>query len=915
MGKKLISLLPLLLVAAILAVGCELALDHFVYYHNIEEEHEKAIYQLFPDGNPEYYGCKYSEGMLIPENDDPQMVWVLSKRMSLADIMIRFSEPLTEECMIQLFYDDTGEGFIAEKNLIVTAPAQAKDVLVPLSRNDYYAIRLDINGAVPLDQIDCDASVVLYKKVPGAFRVRHCILMFVVLAALLLLIYQYQHHSGWHEAINAYGAFLASDLVWAFLVSVLTSMFFSLYYHLRDIDDLKSVVMISLHPFCVILVLTFLIVYGCMYVARNQGYSISDWLYNKRWILGMCLLFICVFFNLNVSSLHEWGNYLGNQAADGVLMGTSRVIRSDEWAKWIGFVKALGYEHYPVYSSLIRAVATENVFTTGQVACDISAVFRPFTWGFLIFGSPAYGLSFHNCGMTIVLFLFAFDFSMIICKNRKLSLGFAFAITFSPFVQWWTWASYNVVVSIFALVVAGHKYLTTESIKTKLLSAVIVFIFGGNYIMVIYPAWQVPAAYIILACLIWIFISNRSQIKLRINIDLPIIGGTVLLMLALGVGIYLRSAPAIHDMLSTVYPGPVRVNTPMSTSILYETYSNTISPYTLKYLPGPNSCEAADFITFFPLGILLCVIGMIQNKKLDSFSIIMMLLSAFFAVFSFMHVSEFMRKITFMYFSMAFRIHNWFSFVQILLLFRGVSLLKKGLKWYVSVLITALFVVLYIRKIGSPYIMGGDSALLAFLIVLLALIVWAALRAGKNERTLRTFSTIMVFFAIFSAGTINPIQRGMPEIDNSKVVKKIRSITMKDPSGKWLVDSLGFPYGTAPLLGGAPTINCSNYYPNLEMWYKLDPERDDEYAYNRYVTQINVTLIKEGDISLKVGGADDMMDAVLRPEDLEVMEVSYILTNRTLEELSTASVKFIQKAKTSGFYIYHVEYSDADEKQ
>lgn len=138
---------------------------------------------------------------------------------------------------------------------------------------------------------------------------------------------------------------------------------------------------------------------------------------------------------------------------------------------------------------------------------------------------------------------------------------------------------------------------------------------------------------------------------------------------------------------------------------------------------------------------------------------------------------------------------------------------------------------------------------------------------------------------------------------------------MKDPSGKWLVDSLGFPYGTAPLLGGAPTINCSNYYPNLEMWYKLDPERDDEYAYNRYVTQINVTLIKEGDISLKVGGADDLMDAVLRPEDLEVMDVSYILTNRTLEELSTASVKFIQKAKTSGFYIYHVEYSDADEKQ
>ena len=363
-------------------------------------------------------------------------------------------------------------------------------------------------------------------------------------------------------------------------------------------------------------------------------------------------------------------------------------------------------------------------------------------------------------------------------------------------------------------------------------------------------------------------------------------------------------------MVSTVYPGTVRNSAPASVDKLFLNYLNMFSPYTEQYVPGPNLSEAADFISFFPAGILLCIYAMIRNRKADAFSIIMIVLSLFFSVFTFMNVSETLRIATFMSFSFSQRILPWLGFVQILLLFRGVSMLNGSVKWYIAIPASALFALYSIWRIKDYPQVAGRVFLLSGMGILLFVIIWFALRSGKSEKTLRAFSTIMVFFALFTAGTVHPIQRGMDEIEQSDIVMCIQEVVQADPSGKWLVEGLGYPYGMVPLMGGAPTINCVNNYPNLEMWYKLDPERKDELAYNRYATQINTILVHE-DTSIDVGYSADLVDLRLNPRDLEKMEVSYLMTNRNLSEFSTDDARLELVSTVSFVNIYHVDYGDS----
>ncbi len=909
-NKKLIPVLVILFATLMTAVIGEVLLDNFMERIVYEETVESAVYQLDPLMAVAIRNCDYDDGLLTPTGEDPQIQWSMSPDKALKDMVVRYKSPLSDDCVIEVYCDD-GSGFSEENVYRVYSHAGDKETLVPMPRGNYYNLRLDINGEAELDQIYCDASTYVTRDIPGGFRPRRCIAVFLTLFCFAYVIYAYIRYENWRGAIQAYGSFLKTDVFWAFLVSLIAGSFLSIYYHIGAIWSVDDGIRYALHPNLPVILIVFMILYGSMYVVRKRDFALGDWLYKFRWVIGAVLLGVCVLLKLNISSLHEWANYLGG-SENGVVLGMSRAIRSDEWAKSIGTTLALSYENYPTFSHIIRAAVTENTLVSGHLALDISAIYRPLTWGYLLFGSAAYGLAFNNSASVILLFLLAFDFFMIVSRNRKLSFAFSCALFFSPFVQWWYAVCVELFISGFALVIAGYHYLTTTSLRKKILSAITAMVFAGNFILILYPAWQVPVAYFLLACLIWIIIDNRKKIKLRWRVDLPIIGGVLVLMAVSALIMYTRSASAIHDMVNTVYPGKVRATDPVPLSVEIYTFQNALSQYTYLFVPGPNPCEAADFISFFPMGILICAFAMIRNKKADVFSIAMMALSVFLGAFAFLPVPDFLRKITMMSYSMSGRIYPWFGFVQVILFIRGVSLLKGGTKWYIGLLAAVLYTGIVIYILQTTSLLAGQILMLSCLGIAVFFILWTAFRAGKDEYNCRAFATVMMVFCLFTAGAVNPIQAGMDEIEKNETIVTIRDIAAKDPDGKWLVDQLGFPYGNAPLLGGAPTINCVNNYPNLELWYKLDPERDDEYAYNRYVSQIIANIVQDEETTLHVGSAADLMDLRVNVNDLAIMEVSYVLTNRPLEEFSTDRVEFTRIASVSMFLIYHVEYMNAE---
>ena len=111
-------------------------------------------------------------------------------------------------------------------------------------------------------------------------------------------------------------------------------------------------------------------------------------------------------------------------------------------------------------------------------------------------------------------------------------------------------------------------------------------------------------------------------------------------------------------------------------------------------------------------------------------------------------------------------------------------------------------------------------------------------------------------------------------------------------------------------MAGAPTINCANNYPNLALWYQLDPERENEYYYNRFAAQITTNLVEDEKSSFLSGATDDQFRLYLDIDDMHILDVSYMLSNQELERFSTEKVRIEKVYSWSTFMIYRVTYGD-----
>ena len=150
--------------------------------------------------------------------------------------------------------------------------------------------------------------------------------------------------------------------------------------------------------------------------------------------------------------------------------------------------------------------------------------------------------------------------------------------------------------------------------------------------------------------------------------------------------------------------------------------------------------------------------------------------------------------------------------------------------------------------------------------------------------------------------TINPIARGVDVIDKLPVGQKISEIVARDKSN-WLVEDDSIVRNSLPIMFGAPTVNCTNTYPVLDRWRKLDPTGKDFKLYNRYA---HIEIIFDSgatnfDIHL------DKTILTLNPADLPKLDVRYILSpHGDLEKFSTAAVKINKLFEDAGTFIYKV---------
>lgn len=623
-------------------------------------------------------------------------------------------------------------------------------------------------------------------------------------------------------------------------------------------------------------------------------------LFCYRYLIGIVIILVCTLSQLSGSSINEWNEFINDgEYYDTVLLGTSRGIRSDEWAVFTPMAFSQTASDFQYYSDVLRATPTDAFIEYGQPVRDWAVVFRPFQIGYLI-GGASYGLSFYWCSRLVILLLVSIEFGYRILTayrgergDKILSVVYGILLTFSSFVQWWFSVNGLVEMLIFAqlALILFDQYFRTEKKPMRTLLALLISYCAVCYLFTMYPAWEIPIAYIILIFVIAVFLRHWRNSRMS-KMD----GVNVLL----GVGFFgantayilYKSWDAIAAITQTVYPG-ARAETGGNMFLELFNYAANLFTTTDAAVVNTNVCEAASVFGLFPFNIILAVAALYLLKKKGLLKkeiplILMLLLEAFFILYCAVGFPHVLAKLTLLYACQASRVVPIASLLNLMILIRAIQLLKKEatdlsfpklLMWGVEIVQLVVLMILCVKQGWTSYISSARACLLAAILVLTMSMCIGYIYLKRSSLMKVGLLVLTVTISFFSGAIVNPVNQGTDAVYAHSIVKEIQAQNNENP-GKWAVINAAFPIINLPLLSGAPTINCTNVYPNMELWSKLDPNGSYADIYNRYAhIMINMTCEETTGFELL---SPDSVQVNLSVKDLELLGANYLITTDDL---------------------------------
>lgn len=636
-----------------------------------------------------------------------------------------------------------------------------------------------------------------------------------------------------------------------------------------------------------------------------------DFIYHKRYIVGILLFIFLVFNGFHGSSVSLYNEYIQpNRQVENCssIIGKARQIRSDEFGVGTPFTlsQAAKANRFSETNHNLMAQDKSVAFYSRYPSIGLATLAVP-QQIFFFFLPIAQAFSAYWYFPMFFLFFATFEFLMLVTKqNRLWSMVGAFMVTFAPATQWWT--SFLIIGSGEAAMLGFNAYLKTDNKLHKLLYTILIGLFGSMYIMNIYPAWLVPYGYFFLLMVIWIIYINRDKVKVR---DIVFVFAGAIMVIGLILGPAFIKGKEIYTLISqTVYPG-ARISTGGNGYVFSINYFSNLF---LPYKGTINPSELSEFISFYPLPTIMGLIyigrGLIKKEKKDFLLIGLVVLSILLSIWNFVQIPEFIAKITLLSLSTVFRSSVVLTFVNLIILIiclANYSQDKIGNKWMLGfgLLIAVWFVYSSVMWLATLYRMYYIKPVIYLTIIIF--ICLFAMVIINNTKLNKLLALTLIAMSILSGATVHPLNKGLNVIYDKPVTKKVYRILEKDPKARWL--TVGSPIYVPNYIAatGAYMINSTNYYPNFQLWQDLGlNNKENEQFYNRYA-HILVTLTKK-DTKLRLI-QDDYLELKMTATKLKNIRVKYVVSMAALEKYSNEEVKLVNIYQEDGMYIYQVKYT------
>ena len=683
-------------------------------------------------------------------------------------------------------------------------------------------------------------------------------------------------------------------------------------------------------------IIFFIIIFMAIYLYYNPDLrnKIGEFIYKYRYPLALALLVILVLFEINGSSIGAWDQPIINSPHQS-LLGSARSTQSDEWRIFTPFTLSQYLNDFSYFSSIPRASPTDMFAIYGAPIWTILMIFRPFQIGYL-FLSPAKGLSFYWISRLIALLLVSFEMGMLITnRNKTLSLAYAIMITFSPVVQWWISVNALVEMLIFGqlAVLLLYHYMKTKDYRKRLIIALGFAISLGGYIFTIYPAWQIPLGYVFLFLAIWVFLDNYKDFEFN-KLDI----GFALLSLAIvgAGGLYFlhTSSDTIEIVRNTLYPGGRHfIGGLDSSQFKGETgflqslcnYINSIF-YPLNLDSAFSSTSGISrldsfFYDFFPVPLILYLFITFVEKNRDKLLNCLIIVYILLSVLSIFVFPEYVYKITFISNTIQRRIILALSLLNVLILFRSLSLLRinsnnrhvnniKNNSQILALISIAIAVAVFFLSTSNGFGIIGKSLFIPVSIVSISILgtsLFIIFKSSDNKYA-NLFLVMCILISAMGGGLVNPIESGIGYYD-LEPVQFVEGLVEENPNANWIVVGER-EIQDMFIAAGAHTITSVNTYPDFEKWEKIDPGHKFEDVYNRYA-HMNVNLsANESSKFERVPGREDIISLTLNVNDLEKLNVTYIGSEQDLSKYSNDNVEFEKIYSYRNLKIFKVNYLD-----
>ena len=619
-----------------------------------------------------------------------------------------------------------------------------------------------------------------------------------------------------------------------------------------------------------------IIVFSCLICLNvylfNDKEKMNNFIYKYRYLIGLTIFALLVVGKFHGSSISIYDSVIqGSTNTDINIFGHARGIRGDSWVVGIPTTLSQVYNNFKVNGNIISGTMRNLLLYPAPPTFHYSILFRLANLGYL-FLPVENAFSFAWYFGYFMLFYATFELLMILLnKKRLLALLGAILVTFSPAVMWWE--SWNIIAYGEIVVILIYYFFLQKSIIRKIIIAFLTGIFGSAYIMTLYPAWMLPYGYIFLGIVLWILFKNKEKINVK---SLCLLVGIVLAIVpALIIPVFVNSKAELLLTSHTSYPGG-RIS--LGGEAWQKLFNYLPIIFASFHEPG-NSCEMAQFLSLYPLPIVLGIyysLKSFKNRKKDFLLIWFTILLLFLTFWNYLPFPKLLARLSFMYMSTPQRTTIVAGYLSILLMLYLYNNYYRELKSYTFDFYKFAFAFIMVTfGIYVVKISYGEYIIPLFEIIDLCLFVpiMYFLLSGEKKRGLIAL-IILTLVSFCSTIFIHPINKGLGSFYNKPLSKEIVKINKKDKI--WATVSTPYYVQNYIMVSGARTLNSTNYFPNDKLWKKLKLNKEYKDIYNRYAhitiniveDETNVELLYQDHIILNINN-----------EDLCGLNIDYLVTN------------------------------------